>query len=227
MSTEPGVSAEPRAENDRPRSGRPTQTEAARLTDRIRRAAVEAFLERGYDGTSMEAVAQAAGVTKGTLYARYPDKRALFIAVSSWALTRLERAEPVLEPLPDDLAASLTLIARAIVARSLDPDLVRLSRMAIAEADRFPEFAASSRAVTWTPRIQMIIDLLRRHEREGSIAVKDVEIAAEQFFAMVGAMPAWLAAYGLHRAPEAEEAHIQHAVDLFLNGLLVRRDSVA
>ncbi|WP_131803380.1 TetR/AcrR family transcriptional regulator, partial [Pseudofrankia sp. EUN1h] len=135
---------------ERSRSGRPTSTQAARLTDRIRRAAVDAFLENGYDGTSMEAVAQAAGVTKGTLYARYSDKRALFIAVSSWALTRLERDEGALEPLPDDLAASLETIARAILARSVDPDLVRLSRMAIAESARFPDFAASSQAITWT-----------------------------------------------------------------------------
>jgi AcrR family transcriptional regulator len=208
---------------ERSRSGRPTPTQAARLTDRIRRAAFDAFLENGYDGTTMEAVAQAAGVTKGTLYARYPDKRALFIAVSSWALTRQERNERVTEELPDGLAESLTVIARAILARSVDPNIVRMSRIAIAEAARFPDFALSSQAVTWSPRIQVIIDLLRRHEVEGTIIVKDVEIAAEQFLAMVGAMPAWLAAYGIYRTPEVEEQHLQHAIELFLNGLLVRR----
>jgi AcrR family transcriptional regulator len=209
-------------EGERFRRGRPTSTQAAQLTDRIRRAAVDAFLRNGYDGTTMEAVAQAADVTKGTLYARYPDKRALFTAVSSWALTRLERDDRGPEMLPDDLPGSLTVIAHAILDRSLDPDLVRLSRMAIAEAARFPDFAASSQAATWTPRIQVIMDLLRRHERAGAIVVRDVEIAAEQFFAMVGAMPAWLAANGIYRSRETEEAHIEHAVDLFLHGLHVR-----
>nr|BFE35199.1 hypothetical protein GCM10010200_074500 [Actinomadura rugatobispora] len=197
--------------------------EAARLTDRLRRAAVDTFLEHGYDGTTMEAVAQAAGITKSTLYGRYADKRALFIAVGAWALTRHERHERVLEPLPDDLAAALTVIARAILARSVDPDLVRLNRMAIAEAHRFPEFAASTQAVSWSPRIQMIMDLLRRHHDAGAITIGDIELAAEQFFAMVGAMPAWLAAHGVHRTPEDEERHLRHAIDLFLNGLLIRR----
>ena len=209
----------------RSRAGRPTSTEAARLTERLRRAAVETFLEYGYDGTKMETVAQAAGITKTTLYSRYPDKRALFIAVSAWALTRLERDEHVSEPLPDDLAGALTVTARAILARSVDPGIARLNRMAIAESARFPEFAASSQAVTWTPRIRVIMDLLRRHQSAGAIAVEDIELAAEQFFAMVGAMPAWLAAYGIHRTPEVEEAHLQHAVKLFLNGVLVRRGS--
>ena len=216
---------EPSPAEARSRAGRPTSTEAARLTERLRRAAVETFLEYGYDGTKMETVAQAAGITKTTLYSRYPDKRALFLAVSAWALTRLERDEHVSEPLPDDLAGALTVTARAILARSVDPDIARLNRMAIAESVRFPEFAASSQAVTWTPRIRVIMDLLRRHQSAGAIAVEDIELAAEQFFAMVGAMPAWLAAYGIHRTPEVEEAHLQHAVKLFLNGVLVRRGS--
>ena len=216
---------EPSPAEARSRAGRPTSTEAARLTERLRRAAVETFLEYGYDGTKMETVAQAAGITKTTLYSRYPDKRALVLAVSAWALTRLERDEHVSEPLPDDLAGALTVTARAILARSVDPDIARLNRMAIAESARFPEFAASSQAVTWTPRIRVIMDLLRRHQSAGAIAVEDIELAAEQFFAMVGAMPAWLAAYGIHRTPEVEEAHLQHAVKLFLNGVLVRRGS--
>ncbi|HTJ71076.1 MAG TPA: TetR/AcrR family transcriptional regulator [Actinospica sp.] len=206
----------------RSRVGRPTPAEAAELTERLRRAAVETFLEHGYDGTSMETVAQAAGITKSTLYARYPDKRALFNAVSAWALTRLERDEHVDEPLPDPLPDALLAIARAILARSLDPNLVRLNRMAVAESARFPEFAAGSQAVTWTPRIRVIMDLLRRHENAGTVVLEDVELAAEQFFAMVGAMPAWLAAYGIHRTPDVEEAHLQHAVKLFLNGVLAR-----
>ena len=213
---------ESRTADARSRVGRPTPTEAAQLTERLRKAAVETFLDHGYDGTTMETVAQAAGITKSTLYSRYPDKRALFIAVSAWALTRLERDEQLAEPLPDDLAGALTVTARAILARSVDPGLVRLNRMAIAESARFPEFAASSQAVTWTPRIRVIMDLLRRHERAGAIVVEDIELAAEQFFAMVGAMPAWLAAYGIHRTPEVEEAHLRHAVKLFLNGMLVR-----
>jgi aryl-alcohol dehydrogenase-like predicted oxidoreductase len=35
-------------------------------------------------------------------------------------------------------------------------------------------------------------------------------------------MPAWLAAYGIYREPEVEEEHIRHAVELFVNGVLVR-----
>jgi AcrR family transcriptional regulator len=44
-------------------------------------AALELFLERGYEGTSMEAVARAAGVTKPVVYACFPGKEELFRAL--------------------------------------------------------------------------------------------------------------------------------------------------
>lgn len=44
-------------------------------------AALELFLERGYEGTSMEAIAKAAGVTKPVVYDCFPSKEELFKAL--------------------------------------------------------------------------------------------------------------------------------------------------
>lgn len=41
-------------------------------------AAACLFMERGFEASSMDAIAAEAGVSKATLYARYPDKDALF-----------------------------------------------------------------------------------------------------------------------------------------------------
>ncbi|MER5182501.1 TetR/AcrR family transcriptional regulator [Streptomyces sp. NPDC002896] len=206
----------------RTRVGRPSQAEAARLAERLRKAAFETFLECGFDATTMEAVARAADVTKRTLYARYPDKRALFADVTSWALARRHGDEPLPEIEGDDLAAGLTAIARATLARAVDPDIVRISRMAMTESARFPEFARSAQTLAWSPRMRAVMDLLRRHADSGAVVVDDIEIAAEQFLALVAAVPARLAAFGVTRAPEVEERHVQHAVALFLRGVLPR-----
>ncbi|NUT49556.1 MAG: TetR family transcriptional regulator, partial [Saccharothrix sp.] len=104
----------------------------------------------------------------------------------------------------------------------LDPDIVRLSRMAMAESARFPEFAVSAQTLTWSPRMQAVMDLLRRHADAGTVRVDDIEIAAEQFLAMVAAVPARLAAFGIAREPEVERRHLDHAVGLFLRGVLPR-----
>jgi AcrR family transcriptional regulator len=47
--------------------------------DKILDAALELFAEHGIDGTSMDAIAEAAGVSKATLYSHWADKDALCI----------------------------------------------------------------------------------------------------------------------------------------------------
>jgi AcrR family transcriptional regulator len=206
----------------RPRAGRPTQAEAEKLGLRLREAALGVFLERGFDGTTMEAVAKAAGITKRTLYGRYPDKRTLFGDVVRWALSRWSGDVPLPVEPGADLAAGLTAIGRVALARALAPDVVRLTRMATAEAHRFPEFAVSARTLAWSPRIRAVAELLRAHADRGVVTVEDPEIAAEQFLAMVTMLPAQLAAFGLSRGAEEEERRLRHAVRLFLDGVLVR-----
>src|SRR5712675_499968 len=61
--------------------GRPTREEALRRDARLLDVATTMFMERGFEGTSIDAVAEAAGVSKPTVYARYRDKRDLFTAV--------------------------------------------------------------------------------------------------------------------------------------------------
>jgi AcrR family transcriptional regulator len=63
-----------------------TRKRAAHLGPERRRpqvldAALELFLERGYEGTSMDAIASAAGVTKPVVYACFPGKDELFRAL--------------------------------------------------------------------------------------------------------------------------------------------------
>jgi len=49
--------------------------------DRVLRAALDLFGERGIDATSMDAIAQSSGVSKATIYNHWPNKEALLIDV--------------------------------------------------------------------------------------------------------------------------------------------------
>ncbi|MGW0180606.1 TetR/AcrR family transcriptional regulator [Nocardia sp. NPDC003345] len=206
------------------RPGRPTSTEAAELVERLREAAVQTFLERGYDGATMEAIARAAGVTKQTLYARYPDKRAVFAEVIPWAMSRRDPHTQVDPPPGDDLGASLLALAREALARISDPQLVKLQRIAMNESSRFPEFAVSAETVAWSPRLRAVRDLLRRHLEAGHIelAADDLELAAEHFLVLVESEPWRMAEFGVYRTPEQADRHLRFAVTLFLRALLPR-----
>ena len=205
------------------RRGRPTQAEAKKLHQKLRTAAVATFVKYGYDGTTMEAIARAAGITRRTLYARYPDKRAVFVDVIPWALTRRTERE-ISDDVPDgDLRASLIAVGRAGLARAIDPDVVRLTHIAMNESTRFPEFAVSAHSMMWSARHRQVMDLLAHHQEAGAIELEDLELAAGNFIAMIEHLPGRLAQCGIYRSAEEEERHLQHAVNLFLRGVL-RRD---
>jgi AcrR family transcriptional regulator len=65
-------------------------------------AALEVYVERGYRGTSMQAIADAAGVTKPVIYECYPNKDELLLALLDREEHRLLVA--ITEALPTNLA---------------------------------------------------------------------------------------------------------------------------
>jgi AcrR family transcriptional regulator len=204
------------------RRGRPTQAEAKALDQTVREAAVATFLEFGYSGASMESIARAAGITKRSLYARYADKRAVFADVIPWALARYTGDEPVDQFHNEDLETALLAVGRASLARATHPQNVRLKRIAFNEAALFPEFNVSAESMMWAGRQRAVTELLRQQQELGNIDVDDVELAAEHFLALVEAVPARMADFGVFRSKKQQERHLQFAVQLFLRGALPR-----
>jgi len=201
------------------RTGRPTLEQAAELDQTVRECALRLFLEHGYEGTSMDAIAREAHTTKMSLYGRFASKEELFLSVLEWATKRPDW--PLPEPdLPDldDLEGSLTVIARAALHRALDPAMIQLGRIAVTQAARFPEIARNHAVALW-PRQMLVADLLRRHAATGAIVADDPEVLAEHFLGMVAGMPARLASYGTVRDPPDQERRTQIAIRLFLRGL--------
>ena len=93
-------------ETNRPRRG--GRTRAAHLGPERRRplildAALEVYVEHGYKGTSMQAVADAAGVTKPVVYECFPNKDELLLALLDREERRLLGA--ITESLPSNLVS--------------------------------------------------------------------------------------------------------------------------
>jgi AcrR family transcriptional regulator len=201
------------------RPGRPTRAAAKKLDERLRQAAVDTFLEYGFDGATMEEVARAANISKKTLYARYADKHDLFVSVIPWALSRLELSDADEEHFDKDLGSALTAIGRAAISRAVDPDRAKLLKIALDESDRFPEFGAASHSLLWSAQQRAVMETLERFRAPMGLEIADVEIAAEQFIAMVALVPGRMADFGIFRRPDVEEKHLEHAVTLFVRGV--------
>lgn len=97
--------------------------------------------------------------------------------------------------------------------------MIKLGRIAIAQAERFPEIAREASAVGAWPRRQAIVGLLRHHTATGAIVADDPDILAEHFLAMVSGTPARLASFGVIRSASSQERRTRAAVVLFVRGL--------
>lgn len=204
----------------KPAGGRPDKASAARLGAAILAAAEQEFFANGFSGARMEAIAEASGTSRQTLYARHGSKEALFIAVSSAILQDRFAAPPAAGA---SLRESMVHLADQMLDAILDPRLVRMYSMITWEAARFPELARMSDEDEAFPVRAMLEDLLRRARADGIVACDDPHEAMIMASSMIMAEPIRAAQLGLAFTAERQRAWARMAVDLFLNGVLVRR----
>jgi AcrR family transcriptional regulator len=108
----------------------------------ILQGAIQIFLENGYEGTSMDRVAAAAGVSKNTIYSHFQDKKGLFVSLIEQVTG--ERFQIVFGSvsLSGDPAIVLRQIAEKFFATIMvDQEYIAFLRLIIGESGRFPELA--------------------------------------------------------------------------------------
>ena len=119
----------------------PSRSERRRQA--IIQAATEVFLRHGYLGATTDEVAARASVSKQTLYKHFPDKQHLFADIILDTTVQLVEglSSAVASTLQDaqDVRKALRDLADGFLSGLLRPDVIRLRRLVIAEADRFPE----------------------------------------------------------------------------------------
>ena len=124
----------------------PARTQVKR--DAIHTTATALFLRLGFEGTSMDAIAAEACVSKQTLYRYYQNKETLFVAVlSQLALHHLSETTWLsLRTMPMDslptLERALTIWAQGMIQQIMQPEYLGLLRLLIAELPRFPHLSS-------------------------------------------------------------------------------------
>ncbi|WP_165189683.1 TetR/AcrR family transcriptional regulator [Caulobacter soli] len=200
----------------RPRAGRPTAEQAQARQGELLDAALDMFLEQGFELTTMEAVAASVGMTKRTVYARYPDKAALFLASVQRAI---ERSITPLDGIDDsDLEAALIAIARLRVGNVMTPQGLRLQRIINTESYRFPAIFSMAYDQATKPVIDVLAALLRKHDAAGTIRLDRPDMAANVFMSMAVSGPVRIIVSGNALDPRDIEDRIVFAVRLFLDG---------
>jgi TetR/AcrR family transcriptional regulator, mexJK operon transcriptional repressor len=182
-----GADARSRAPGESQDEGR-----SARKRHAIIEAATEVFLRKGYRGTSMDEIAARAAVSKQTVYKHFADKERLFTEIVVGTVE--EASDPVYEEVAaledsGDVEADLRDLARRQLATVLQPRLLALRRLVIAEAGRFPELGRAFYERGPGRTVEALAAAFERLAARGVLELDDPRLAAGHFNWLIMSMP--------------------------------------
>jgi TetR/AcrR family transcriptional repressor of mexJK operon len=187
-----------------------------------RRAILEAakclFLRNGYDGSSMDAIAAEAGVSKLTVYSHFTDKETLFAcAVESKCQEQLPPLFFELGP-DNSIEQALTAIGRGFNALVNSEESLAMHRLMVGQGGQNPQLSR----LFFNAGPQRVIDamrhLLEQANARGQLRVSNTEHAAEHFFCLIKGGCNLRLLMGLCEPPSVDETeqHVREVVQLFV-----------
>jgi TetR/AcrR family transcriptional regulator, mexJK operon transcriptional repressor len=209
---DPKNTAQPKPDR---RRNRLPDTRLAELLD----IAASVFIQDGYQAASLNEIARRANASKPTLYARFPSKEALFLAVIDRRMqsiaervTQFSSASPVAE--------GLRTFAYGLLRFALSPDQISLVRMISMEAERYPELARRYYERGPKRGEQALSAYCKEQITLGRLRAANTLSMARQFINLIAGSPVRWFVLGFDSEPLTEQAletHVDDAIQLWLS----------
>lgn len=208
--------ADPSADaSSKRRARRPSPTSEAFLDQ-----AFDLFAEHGYEGTTINIITDAVGVTKRTVYAKYGDKDAVFQAalrhtIAKWIVPaqELQACEVA------DFHETLVCIAFKLLDNLMSPRGLQLLQMTNMLSLKAPELGAHNVQHGIKPTLAYLADLFARRIGPVLGTFQSLEAAAMAFLNLtVGGLGA-IVSWGVVLDRDFIDNYIRSSVDVFENGL--------
>jgi TetR/AcrR family transcriptional repressor of mexJK operon len=208
------------------RDGAGSAAEAARdKRTLILDAAAEIFLDKGFDQTSMEAVAARAGVSKATVYAHYRDKSGLFEAViergASTLNVNLDRTLVDSTSMPEE---KLVQVVSALLEATTRANFMAMLRVLLTERTRRPELMRSLRGSGMPYSVGVVASILADDAARHGYALVDPSAHASLLIRMAAGSLQLDALVNPGFRPDAKllESHARWVTQAFLQGIRPR-----
>jgi TetR/AcrR family transcriptional regulator, mexJK operon transcriptional repressor len=188
----------------------------------IRDGAQRVFLERGFAGTSTDAIASEAGVSKQTLYAYYSSKETLLVDVLRHLIhedpqNRLSEVEEMPLDTSEELRRALDSLAQRAITGLMQPAYLALIRVVIAETPRLPQVGALFRSAVPEQLLGSVVRILVGARAKGVVGEVNADAASRMFMGALltyAILDGLLVGEGPPRPPAPEQ--IAAVVDLFM-----------
>jgi len=189
----------------------------------ILEAAFAEFSRSGYATTTLDQIAERAGVTKGTIYVYFENKEHLFISmVQEFTKGTFEVVDDMFAKhegsTADLLRMQFSFIYENIVADQRWRDV---KRMLIAEAERFPELADRYYREILEPCTEQLKEVIQRGIDRGEIRRSALIDTPQVLIAPIAFVDIWLMMFG-DRHPLDLKTYFDAHLDMALNGILAK-----
>ena len=200
-----------------------TETRRRRKAERpqeILEAAFTEFSRNGYATTTLDQIAERAGVTKGTIYVYFENKEHLFISM----VRELTKATfgTVQDMFARHAGSTADLLREAFryIYQHIVEDRRRreVARMLIAEAPRFPALADRYREEIHGPCLELLDQVIQRGIDRGEIRPSAITACPQVIIAPIAQVDLWIMMYD-DRQPIDLKAYFEAHVELVLKGL--------
>jgi TetR/AcrR family transcriptional regulator of autoinduction and epiphytic fitness len=191
-----------------------------RLTDRKRasivQAAVEAFQQYGYFAASMNGIAEAASVSKRTLYNHFDSKEALFFEILEELKFRVEQLPECEFDESRDLAEQLTDLAHSEIDFFTSEDVQALARAGLSRVLGEPD---AGQQVDQRFFIRRVTTWMKKAQASGCLLEADAEFAAMQFVGLLRTFAFWPTIVHGEPPPSRRKRNqiVAHTVEMFLS----------
>lgn len=184
----------------------------------ILEGARKVFLAKGFDGASMNDIAKAAGVSKGTLYVYFENKERLFVDLIAeekradlWDVVTLDHSD-------HDIAKVLNRFGSDFLKILTSPYYIRAMRTVFSIVERMPEIGAEYYERGPKVCAGKLADYLAAQVEAGLLAIEDCSLAAQQFMDLSQSVLVRRQLFNAAPTPSEEDIaqHVARAVTFFL-----------
>lgn len=212
------------AKTNATRRGRPPRERAGEVEDRILQAALQVFIARGYEGASIDEIAEVARAGKPSIYARFINKETLFReVVIRWAQ---RSGEMVGSATSGSILERFQSAGVSIVQRAIRTETIGLIRSVIGEATRHPDLATTihyaMRAHGTATAMKLVAELAEAEELKSLAAFAPANLeATTRYFIDLVLLPMMMSSLfhaDLTPVKEQMEDHAREAATFFLRG---------
>lgn len=189
----------------------------------ILEAAFVEFSRNGYATTTLDQIAERAGITKGTIYVYYENKEHLFVSVVRELMkVTLNTVEDMLERHQGSTAELLRAQFDFIYQHIVDDRRRReVARMLIAEASRFPALADRYHEEIHRPCMELLQRTIQRGVDRGEIRPSALTECPLVIIGPIAFVDMWMMMFE-DRYPLDLKTYFEGHIELMLNGLLAK-----